>query len=60
MYWDEKNRQWRPHPMCRCHREPVYPCICLNLPPLNGDGVPLGERGVLGSILDSSSKQESH
>jgi hypothetical protein len=45
MWWNEKDRKWEKHPMCRCRRDP---CICANLPPLDEKGRPIGKYGVLG------------
>lgn len=38
MWWDESERKWKRHPMCRCGRDC---CICRNLPMLDERGNPI-------------------
>lgn len=45
MFFDKVERRWKPHPLCTCHHDP---CYCVNLPPLDAEGKPIGEHGVLG------------
>ena len=38
MWWDEQNKQWKPHPDCTCGRDP---CVCNWLDPLDEKGQPI-------------------
>ena len=42
MWWDEKGKQWRKHPDCKCGQPWGY-CICpaFSLDPLDKDGKPI-------------------
>lgn len=58
MFFNLQTRRWEPHPLCTCQRDP---CYCPNLPPLDKDGKPIGEYGVLGPdypVVQKAKKRE--